>query len=225
MRDLLIAVKSCEQHRKAGFHEVIRKTWGAKLPAGVDLKFFVGGGPSSDVSMKDDEYDLFIGDGYHSLPFKTLEIARYAWAHRYDHVFLCDTDTFIIPSRLVSCGYEKFDYAGKITKPVGSTFHYDAVDRNGNKEIHEHCYPWASGGYGYFLSRDAAEIISRNYPYSWAEDLWVGQVMGADSDMKICDLPKFYQYVTWHFPQTVYKSGYDLKFNWMEKMQELYGDK
>src|ERR1700693_1584801 len=106
MPKLLIAVKSCQSHWGAGYHDAILNTWGRSLPPDVDLRFFVGG---STVEMSDGHNGhvtiLPVKDDYDSLPFKTKAIAEWSskndydfeWSsrHDYDFTFLCDTDTFL----------------------------------------------------------------------------------------------------------------------------------
>jgi hypothetical protein len=60
--------------------------------------------------------------------------------------------------------------------------------------------------------------MAAHEPDIWAEDLWVGQVLGPWKDVNISHLPDLANVSTWHFPQGRYKSGYDLKFGWMEEM-------
>lgn len=220
MMSLLIAVKSCEADLRRGYHQVIRDTWGQNvvLPE-ADLLFFTGDFfPAAE--LRSDEVSLPCKDDYDNLPLKTREICRYAVARGYDYVLLCDTDTYIIPRLLLQVGFEKYDYYGLIQRPLGQAFSYDAIDRHGAHHPGTY-YPWASGGFGYFLSKRAANIIAPVEPDSWAEDLWVGQVMNEQYNhgrLTIGDAKNMVGQCTWHFPQVEYKSGYDLKFGWMEKM-------
>lgn len=215
---LIVCVKSCQEHLERGDHQVVRETWGKDAKAlGIDVRFFMG---SEMKKYEQDETHLRCPDDYNGLPFKTREICRWALGKRLDHILICDTDTFIIPKKLLSCGYEKYDYAGKISRPIGQTFSYRDIDRQGAIENHPNCYPWASGGYGYFLSRAAIQEIAYEYPTSRAEDLWVGQIMGKIADeglLSILDIPP--QTYSWHFPVAEYEgNNYDPKFKWMEKM-------
>lgn len=225
MDRLLIAVKSCRRDADRGYHDIIRKTWGRDV-VGADVLYFMGR-DGGDCSVKDfqyhkeDEVKLYHAlDDYDSLPYKTKEILRFSLAIGYDFTFLCDTDTFVIPSRLLSCGYERYDISGRFgqTPELGTTFRYN--DGRGN--VIDPCHPWPSGGVGYFLSRAAAEVISDLTPTSWAEDLWVGQVMGPliqSGKMSGKDLDEFEGRTAWHFPRKAYNNQvYDPSFGWMEKM-------
>lgn len=217
---LLIAVKSCQHDLERGDHEVIRQTWGKDAEAlGIDVRFFIGR-PLVGASEKPhlpDEIRVNCDDDYHSLPYKTREICR--WATVYDHIFLCDTDTCVWPKKLLSCGFESYDYVGQITKPFGQTFYYNAPNRDGVPEIHNSCYGWASGGIGYFLSRKAVLKMINEIASSWAEDLWVGQVLGpliAKGEMRGLNL--LGGTCSIHFPSPKYSQNYDPKFGWMEQV-------
>src|SRR5271155_3207315 len=113
MSRLLIAVKSCKRDRMAGHHEIIRKTWGKDLPFSVDLCFFTGEDNSENMPLPPDEVHLRVPDDYMSLPWKTKAIAQWSVNERYAHTFLCDTDTYVVCDKLIRCGFEQFDFAGR----------------------------------------------------------------------------------------------------------------
>ena len=220
MSKLLVAVKSCNQHLDLGYHQKIRETWGKDAKAlGIETRFFLGGGMGKNES---DEVRLDCPDDYHSLPWKTKAICMWATGKVFDNLFLCDTDTFIVPSKLLACGFEAYDYVGKIDRPFGETFPYIAIDREGQKTSYPDCFPYASGGYGYFLSRKAFTIIADIQPMGWAEDLHVGNALGVLYNTgEITMLNTWAGQYSWHFPSHIYNSGYDLKFGWLDKM---YGE-
>lgn len=227
---LLVAVKSCREHLDLGYHDIIRATWGQALRGKAHVRFFIGhtatdyfqAHPKAKARLlQNDEIEVDTSDDYNSLPFKTREICRWVFAKNIDNVFLCDTDTYVNAKKLLTCGYERYDYVGKISRPLGETFPYNAVDRAGNSTMIENCHPWASGGYGYFLSRDAAFLIADTYPKGWAEDLHTGQILGkeiAKGNMIALDLPA--GSYSEHFPSSLYGSGYHPSFGWMEAMHE-----
>ena len=215
---LLIAVKSCNKHRVAGYNEVIRQTWGrdVKFPSNL---FFFHGGIRLDNDVRLDE--VFVGepDNYDGLPKKTRAILRWFLRGPEPHIFLCDTDTYVIPSKLEKCGYENYDIAGRYGTiwPIGTT--KDITDDRGVARRNVH--PWPSGGVGYFLSRRAAQIVLDTPINTWAEDYHSGQATGPhiqSGELKAIDLPNFECEVSWHFPRRIYKQVYDLKFNWQAKM-------
>jgi hypothetical protein len=180
MNQLLVAVKSCHRDRKAGLHEAIRATWGGKLKEhNVLIRFFMGLNPDArDGSpLRPDEIVLDCKDGYEDLPFKTREICKWSVGRLFTHLFLCDCDTVIksVPD-LVNLEYQDVDYAGffgRGEENLKETFFYE--DHTGQ---YPECSPWASGGYGYFLSRQAMSEIGDEFPRVWAEDMYIGQVIG-----------------------------------------------
>lgn len=219
----LLAIKSCKADWDRWYHSVIRNTYAQDI-VNADLRFFMGG--DIDPSMiHNDEVLLEVPDDYNSLSQKTKAIMQWALDRGYDFVFLCDTDTYLIPSKLATCGFEKYDYMGLIRRPLGIPFPYKAVDREGKIHFYESVYPWASGGYGYFVSRKAMEEIVKHKPNLWAEDMWVSQILSPlynRGEIKIFDAHNFENEISWHFPAGLYKSGYDLKFNWLDDMYLRY---
>jgi hypothetical protein len=213
-----------------GCHDVIRSTWGQDLRGKALVRFFVGhtGGdyfmahPKADAkSFKSDEVVVDAADDYNSLPHKTRAICQWATTKNLDHIFLCDNDTYVNVAKLLSFGYQRYDYVGKISEPLGETFPYKTVDRSGIEEYIPRCYPWASGGFGYFLSRKAVFEIADTYPKGWAEDLWVGQVLGPEiARGNLCGLSLPAGSYSHHHPQhgEIYKIE-QLK-EWMEKMHK-----
>jgi hypothetical protein len=218
---LLIAVKSCNQHRLSGYNQAIRQTWGKQVQPLAELLFFQGV-PFGDQTLAQelDERFLLVKDGYDDLPKKTVAILDFFLDTTYDHIFLCDTDTFIHVPTLVKSGYENYDIAGRYgnTFRIGST--RSITDDRGNRLLN--CHPWPSGGVGYFLSRKAAQIVIDIPITHWAEDVHVGQATGPwiiSGDLKACDLQDFETFASWHFQRRQYNNQvYDLKFKWMEKM-------
>jgi hypothetical protein len=191
---MLIAVKSCQQHQS--YHQAIRDTWGKQVSRMV---FFMGG--LTGVVPSSDEVLLDCPDDYLSLPLKTKKILEWA-GDRFEYIYLCDNDTFIIPTRLMSLDYDRYDYSGSMDRhcPIGQTKDYR--DHIG---YYPNCHPWASGGVGYFLSKKAAQFIAKKTPDVWAEDLWVGQVLGPEIQsgrMTAAHLPKLENYSAWHFKRT-----------------------
>jgi hypothetical protein len=136
----------------------------------------------------------------------------------YTHMFLCDNDTFLVPRLMLQSGFVGYDYVGRFGENISRPFKYDATDRHGVTQHFDRCYPWASGGYGYFLTKRAAAEVALEYPFTWAEDLWVGQVLGpmaAVGEMFLLDTSQ--QKYSDHFPSAFYGGGYDPKHHWMEE--------
>ncbi|VVB52929.1 Galactosyltransferase [uncultured archaeon] len=154
------------------------------------------------MGVSTDEVLLNCKDDYESLPYKTKAMLEWFLNCTTEQfIFLCDNDTYVNYRKLSELPYAKYDYSGKSSlwppnSKLGVTFQY----KDGRGNTIENCHPWASGGYGYFLSRKAAEIIvTSGEPTSWAEDLWVGQVLGPRMDILKYDYPEYHNNVTWHW--------------------------
>lgn len=210
MTSLLVAVKSCKRDREAGFHHAIRETWGRDLKAlGVPVIFFEGHSASQYFmahpegkavgTLLRDEATVDSADDYAALPHKTRGICGWASAKMFSHIFLCDNDTFVNAKALVSLPFELFDYGGHFKggqEEIGTPFFYK--DHTGE---YPNCQPWASGGMGYFLSKAATALVADTYPRVWAEDMFVGQVIGKEIQqgrMQAIAL-NMNRNATWHF--------------------------
>ena len=223
MTKLLIAVKSCRRHRNEGFHEPIRRTWAQDIPNDVGFAFFMGG---SSWICDNDAIVLSVKDDYDALPEKSKAILNWSMERKYDYTVLADTDTFIIPKKLLALPFQQYDLAGRFgkVKPIGETFRY--VD--GRNIVYDPCWPWPSGGCGYFVSAKGAKYIVET-PYSgWAEDMQSGQILGPLEKqhlVKIGDLENLECHAAWHFPRRRYhEEVYHPRFNWMEVMQREHGE-
>jgi Galactosyltransferase len=188
MSQLIVAVKSCWRDRQAGFHDAIRSTWGADIKAkGGLVRFFLGheqkySGPHPSVAsgeaLKSDEQLVDAPDDYMGLPFKTRGICGYLVTKNVDNAFICDIDTIINVPTLLSTSYRGVDYGGHFRGGENEVLsRFDHTDHLGN---YPNCYAWASGGVGYFLSRPAMMLIADTYPFVWAEDMSVGQILGPE---------------------------------------------
>ena len=196
---LLICVKSCRRDQVRGYHQAIRDTWGRGM---TNIRFCVGD-PHFLTPNQEDEIPLECADSYMDLPWKTQAILQYSlrWPD-VTHTFLIDNDTFLKPELLKTLPYLEYDFSGYMNKlcPVGQTAGYK--DHMGN---YPQCHPWASGGVGYFVSRKAAEIVAATPPKVWAEDMYVGQVLGPHiqaKELTAAHLENFNEKVSWHFRRT-----------------------
>lgn len=195
--NLLVAVKSCQRHADLGYHQAIRDTWGR----GLDVRFFMGRG---DTGRYADETALNCADDYESLPWKTKAILEAFLSPKqniWQYIFLCDNDTFIDPEKLLWLRFADYDYSGYFNRSAMSVFSYR--DERGN--WYPRCYSWASGGIGYFLNKKAASLVVEQYPHVWAEDMYVGQVLGPyvqKSQISVKSLENFKDVASWHFRRT-----------------------
>jgi Galactosyltransferase len=207
---IIICVKSCLRDLQRGDHHAIRNTWGKSAAhEGILVRFFIG---KQDVMPKllPDEVMLDCGDEYIDLPFKTREICKWASSKTANYIFLCDTDTYISIPLFLNSKFEKEDYLGEMPYPVMKVHSRYKTDPgpDGKVEHRDRCYTWASGGVGYFLSRRAAMAVANEYPDSWAEDLWVGQVIlpkvhaGEMTAMNTRENNYTGTKFSWHFPST-----------------------
>lgn len=167
---ILIAIVTCHRYRERA--KAQRDTWipdvaPAALATGhnVDVRFFLGR-PDKPHTLQADEVQVDADDGYLGLPEKTREVYRWALAQGYDFVFKADDDSYVVPSRLLTSGFEQHDYSGRLRGPSGR---YPA--------------PYASG-FGYWVSARAIRILAEasidgtlpNERHQ-AEDRWVGNTL------------------------------------------------
>lgn len=223
-----IIVKSCWRDKERGYHDAIRQTWGSDLwDRGLGRVLFVMGERPVDVPPSTVNWDEValdgVDDSYDGLPSKTKAICKmFATLGGNEYIFLCDNDTFLIPERMAEIDL-KHDYVGRFTPgpcEIGATFRY--VDARGIH--HPLCRPWASGGVGYFLSRKAAGIVAQAEITSWAEDLWVGQVLGAieDGGITIGQPPDFECWAAWHWRRSKKHNSPRYETKWMDMMWSEY---
>ena len=162
MPRILIAISSCQAYEDNGLSQPMRDTWLPEAVAlGMDYKFFYGKG----AKERDDVVIVNAHDAYFDLTTKTKEKIRWALWQGYDYMFACFTDTYAAPERLLSSGFEQYDYYGDVyCHPKGT--------------------PYCQGGPGFFLSKRAMEILNRatsNYPN---EDCWIGDVLAGHNIMR-----------------------------------------
>jgi hypothetical protein len=145
----LIAVVSCASH--AEYRNAIRETWLPTVPNDkADVFFFVGRG---NVASTPDEVVLDCGDGYESLPEKVRAITRWALEKGYDYLLKCDNDVILLPTKLLTSGYEQYNFTGH---------------KNASKED-----PVPPYGFCYWLSKVSMQIVaeavlpSDNYDEGW----------------------------------------------------------
>jgi len=169
---ILICIKSCKRDQYNGYNDNCRTTWLQDL-RGANYCFVLGNGATR---LHPDELILDCPDDYNGLPWKTKALCKYIVEQDYDFMALVDTDTFVIPDKFLSSGFDKYDYYGYFNGEIGKP-----------KEVYWCLYAWASGGSGYTLSKRAAQFIAGSDPATKSicpelkipcEDLFAGQVLG-----------------------------------------------
>lgn len=101
------------------------------------------------AQSKYDEVMLPVPDDYCHLVYKVRAMYRWAIMFSFTHVYKCDTDTYVDLERLMTSGFERYEFTGG---PAGRSS--------------------VAGGSGYWLSRKAAEILAQAPITYWAEDGW-----------------------------------------------------
>ncbi|HEY1121659.1 MAG TPA: hypothetical protein VGE67_08670 [Haloferula sp.] len=141
----------CHSERR----NAVRASWLSEPVAGIDCRFFIGGGESSDDEP--DTVCLPVDDSYEALPGKVLAFFRDALATSdFDWLFKCDDDTYVALERLPQL--------------------IDGVhDLIGNEYIDSRGSP--SGGAGYLLSRELVARLAGEPSISsrGAEDVLIGE--------------------------------------------------
>jgi hypothetical protein len=225
---LLLAVKSCRRDQQTGCHEAIRETWGANLPEGVDVRFFMGGeGP---ILMDADEVLLPVPDDYWTLTPKTKGICAYTVEHGYGFVYLCDTDTYLVPRRMLESGFWSYDFSGghlchgEHGQELGKPYPKWVSPQGG---VADPFYAYMSGGVGMFLSKRAADIVSLSTYYHHSEDVWVGQVLGPFIQSGLfrgAVLKDFEGYAAWHLNCGYYGGGHAERLSPAEAVRRKHNE-
>lgn len=171
---ILIAILSCSRDAENGFNQVVRETWGRHVDG--DLRFFMG---RNAVVSCEDEILLDAEDGYLDLPYKSRELQRWVTSQGYDFVYKCDTDTYVRPHVLLESNFHEFDYVGVFNGPLGVPNKVPGGWMTRPSGRTGDFFAWPSGGSGYWLSAKASRIVAEaNEIDDYAEDRWVGQVLG-----------------------------------------------
>jgi hypothetical protein len=160
--NILIGISSCKPYEEQGYNDHLRNTW---LPdatrLGIDYKFFVG----HNAEPKEDVIKVNAGDTYWDLGWKCQEKFRWALDKGYDFVFSADCDTYVCPEKLLTCGFEPFDY-------YGDFYHEDPRQ------------PWPHGsngmfcqaGPGFFVNRKSMELFVAEYKEGLCDNL-IGEIL------------------------------------------------
>jgi hypothetical protein len=163
----LLAVLAC--HHRAGHLQAIRDCWVPEILGRFEYRFFFGRG--SHANPQADEITLDCDDAYRGLACKVQEVCRWTLHQGFEGLVKTDDDTAWIASRIakaVNTDWAKHNWVGRRCGPTDM--------------YHEHVY--ARGGVGYFLSRQSMAALAAapkpnpDIPSEYAEDSWVGKVLG-----------------------------------------------
>lgn len=183
---VLIAISSCYDFERNGNNQALRDTWLPDLRhhAFTHYKFFFGSGQGAESNPLPDAVVLpDVPDDYGHLTYKTQASLRWAAERNYDFVFRCFADTYVRVDRLMSSGFEQYDYMGDFRNEEGGLTQSDP-------QIHrptlQEAQNYASGGPGYFLSKRAYSLLLeapilglwRDDLMPYVEDMWVGNILG-----------------------------------------------
>jgi hypothetical protein len=227
---VLIAILSCARDSANGFNQAVRDTWGRHVE-GADLRFFLG---SAAKPRSHDEVILQVGDEYLDLPHKSRALQRWIVQNGYDFTYKCDTDTFVVPEKLLASGFNVYDYIGVFNGPLGVPDRVDGgwMKRPSGRE--GRFYAWPSGGSGYWVSAKASRLIAEAEEVDdYAEDRWVGQVLGPripGGYIRACHDPRYgwgfdrenyHTEISSHFGRSI--PGHEYSVEWMMKHYEANG--
>jgi hypothetical protein len=180
---VLVAILSCAHHAMGGHNQALRDSW-LRDATSLEYRFFIGDGTpiSEDTSKMDaswevespaytqrefsdpslqgyvtreDEVLLPTSDKYEHTSYKLIEALRWAMGEGFDFVFVCLTDTYVVPERLLNSGFEKTDYCGTA---------------NGERTA-------IGGGPGMWLSKKSIQKLVNAKVTHWAYDKWVGEIL------------------------------------------------
>lgn len=156
----LILIVSCEAYRHNGIQDAIRETW-AKTSE-IPYRFLLGRGCENPAA---DELIVDADDDYASICWKQREAYKVLISQSvpFTHVFTCCTDTYVIPDRLLRCGFEAFSYCGSAVVHAGSVMG---------------SIPFAQGGAGFWLDKKALTALANDKSCrKLPPDIWAAYVL------------------------------------------------
>jgi hypothetical protein len=119
----------------------------------VDYRIVLG---REEENSSPDELILDTPDNDRTALGKVKHLIQYALDNGYDYLFKCDIDSYVHVPRLLSSGFEQYDYSGYGGPPL-------------------------YGGSGYWLSRRAMQIAQRTKIAELIfEDHWTGRALAAE---------------------------------------------
>lgn len=143
---ILISICSC--HAYSDRRGAVRDTWLKQLK-GADYRFFVGRSEERNAALSPDVVELDCDDSYAGLSEKVRAIFRWSADRGYDFTHKCDDDTYERPDRLLSSGFERYQYSGFVEDR-------DIHLRAFNFPVYSH----PRGGSGYWVDGEAQRILA-----------------------------------------------------------------
>jgi hypothetical protein len=220
---ILVAVISYFPDMLKGCHEAIRKGWGKDV-APADLRFFMptlrwqNGEKIVLPEGPSDEIRLDVSDAYDRIQHEVREILRWSINQGYAFTFLACNDTFINFKKLLTSGFERYDYFGTCypsSVVPGETFSFKFYEKT-----FPNMFSWMDGGIGYFVSKKAAELIVKEESNEWTADIHHGQILGpkiSTNEISAGLMP-----MTIHYQHKTDEKRYDGVIEWQRKMYEKY---
>jgi len=229
---VLFAVNSWDVAARGGFHQVIRETWGKDV-APADLRFFIPRVPN--YQLQSDEVFLDVSKDYEHICREVQEMLHWSVRAGYDYTMLLSTDSFLIPQKVLACGFENYDYSGDFAfgecvpfgevnpETVNCTFQTE--DGYG---VHRNLYNWAGTGPARILSRKATAIVAEctkeaEYWHA-ADDIMIGQILGPyikRGEITAWRIPNYGAKIVWHYKNTE-SAPYSVETGWMKRMYEQH---
>jgi hypothetical protein len=182
MARTLIAVVTCLPNMKT-WVQAIRETWLGMVPVTMaDVRFFVGRG---ELPVAKDVIKLECPDEYHGLPEKVRAITRWA-KESYQWMLKCDDDSVLHPIKLLTSGYEQYEYSGRSNRPGQ--------------------YPYSVPfGFNYWLSKRCMQIIAESaLPHDYDDERWVAEKLW-DKGIRLQDDRRYMLHQEIMPPRTVYE--------------------
>jgi len=157
----VVLIASCKAY--AAKCDAVRETWLRDLPAAKGFQaFFVVGEPGVPTHLKGDTLFVDVDDTYEALPLKILRAI--GWVHHSmdpDFVFKCDDDTYLCLPRLCDTDFCCHHYYGldfrEFLHSLIPSYLPNSVKRAFFAWFHP--VPFAPGGAGYMLSRQAMQAV------------------------------------------------------------------
>ena len=132
-------VLSCKRDRENGAQDACRETWLRSWGHLVDCRFLLGEG---NLDPRPDELIVREPDDFNGCLYKQHQGYRWAYWSGYEHVFISSVDCYRILPRMLDTDYRDHDYTG--CQVVGEFY---------------------AGGSGYWLSRNALEVLTSRPAY------------------------------------------------------------